>query len=121
MKEHDPSKYNIDVPRSSFPVGIDLDATLCENEWPREGIGRPLKGAVEAVHELQEHKRVVIFTSRPSYMESGIWRWCFDNGIRPFNIITGKPSFHFYIGDEAVPFNGDWNKVVEDARKRFLK
>lgn len=118
MKE----KYSgLDTPKSSFPALIDFDDTITKRVWPDPiAIGEELRGAREAIKELRESKQVVIYTSRPSYQERAIWRWLLDHDIKVDGLQAGKKSGHFYIGDEAIGFRGNWKKTLKEAEK-FLK
>lgn len=108
-------------PISRFPIGVDLDATVARKEWPRsEGIGEPIEGAVDAIRELQKGNDVVLYTSRPGGHRFAMQRWLEDNGLK-MEIITGKPLFKVYIGDEAVPFKGDWQLTLDWTRELLRK
>lgn len=100
---------------SRFPIGIDFDNTVARKVWPEEGIGEPLEGAVDAIRELQRGNDVVLYTSRPGGHKFAMQRWLEDNGLK-MEILTGKPLFKAYIGDEAIPFRGDWQTTLQWTR-----
>ena len=113
---------------------IDWDGTLVsDHKYPEQGDWLP--GAVDALHELLKHGRVKISTLRLNPYEVGhdgderyrrdsedvedhemsIREMLDDQGLEAVEIHTtrGKPAGTFYIDNQAVEFDGSWEKVLE--------
>lgn len=98
-------------------VGVDLDKTLAEGIWPKEGIGKPIKGAREFLNKLVEKGfKITIFTSRPWSHHKCIEDWCSDNGMPVRRIICGKPLFRCTIDDRNIEFDGNFKKVLRKIK-----
>ncbi|GIV03992.1 MAG: hypothetical protein KatS3mg015_2822 [Fimbriimonadales bacterium] len=113
---------------------IDWDDTLVEDRWPDQGDWLP--GAVEALHELNRHGDIIIYSCRVS-------RWQFpsrrsqeeDVPRDPEDVARDvermskmlqsigmghveiwqrdyKPPASVYIDNRAVNFNGDWEDTL---------
>lgn len=110
------NKYTISQ-KELIWAGIDLDKTVAERIWPKEGIGAPIKGAHDALWEIKRMGyRVVIFTARGWDDYINIKTWLKDNNM-PFNmIICGKPLLAFMVDDKAFGFRGDWTKTLEEIK-----
>jgi hypothetical protein len=98
-------------------VGIDLDNTLAESIWTpesREGIGKPLSGALEGIQKLIDLGfKPVLYTARPWSDHEAIERWLSDHQFPIKRIICGKPLFRKIIDDVNIEFDGDWDKALK--------
>ena len=112
---------------------VDWDATLIEESWPEHGDWMP--GAVEAMHELKEIYKVVVYTSRTSPMwtdeltkrapaevqqEYNEIRRRLDEvglrevGIWDFRKTPWKPR-GYYVDDRAIHYGGrknSWKNIT---------
>lgn len=96
---------------------VDWDGTCTENKWPDQGEWLP--GAVEALKELLNQGKVIIFSCRTSpywldyqprdpsnrFMDICRMRQMLDDaGLEDVELFlkTGKPAGHFYIDDRAI-------------------
>ena len=119
------------------PVFIcDWDGTLIsDHNYPEQGDWLP--GAVDALHELLKHGRVKISTLRLNPYEVGhdgdenyrrSWEDIQDQkqsieymldekGLHAVEIHTtnGKPAGTWYIDNQAIEFDGSWEKVLDRA------
>lgn len=116
---------------------IDWDDTLVEDRYPEQGPWLP--GAVEALHELERHGDIVIFSCRVAGYEFPSRRdaerdvprdpadveRCVD-AMRKMLDEVGlghveiwqrpyKPSATIYIDNKGVRFTGDWRETLEDV------
>jgi hypothetical protein len=116
-------------------IGLDLDDTLVEKspamdpetgepvEDGGEGEDMPTEGSVEFCTQLaQEGHRLTVFTARFKAMPDSekqrlkeqIEEELQGMGFPPMEVWTGthKPDFDFYIGNEALTYDGDWNLIM---------
>lgn len=104
-------------------VAIDIDGMLTDNVRGFRGndIMNPLlSGAREFLIELQNHRKLVIFSCRST---EAIRRWCLENDL-PFDeinknsdVVTGNPGKVFasvYADDKAYRFDGDFDKALHE-------
>ena len=94
-------------------VFVDLDNTLAVEVFPKRGIGKPTKGAREAMEFLyKKGYKVIIHTSRHWEEYVHIENWLLKNKIPFKNIICGKPLGALSIDDKNIEFKGDWQEVI---------
>lgn len=100
-------------------VAVDLDDTLLNRN------DEPEPGAVEAMTQLMnEGHRVSIWTARfsrvHSHEQAGLHlhleTMLKNLGIPYTDIVTGpKPPADIFIGDNVIPFEGNWPKTLAQA------
>lgn len=113
------NKYTISQ-KDLIWVGCDLDATIAERIWPKEGIGKPIKGAVDSLWEIKKKGfKIIIFTARDWSDYVNVKNWLKDNNF-PFDmIICGKPLLRVMIDDKAIGFDGDWEDTLYKVMGRL--
>lgn len=83
-------------------VGFDLDGTLSEHIWPKEGIGEPLSdGVLAARHYKRAGYRIVIYTARPWWDHQNITEWLERHGIPYDQVVCGKLAVGLMVDDRA--------------------
>lgn len=100
-------------------VAVDLDDTLINR------MGEPEPGAIEAMSKfLEEGHRVTIWTARFARIHEDdhgkllhhTEQQLKELGIPYTDIATGpKPAADVFIGDNVVPFEGDWPRTLAQA------
>lgn len=104
-------------------VGIDLDGTICTeisttNLRSHRYEAKLLPGALESLQWLRDNGyQIIIYTGRDISWTTVTKKWLDDNNVPYDSLILGKVSFHAYLGNEAVHFNGNW----EDSLKNLIK
>lgn len=103
-------------------IGIDVDNTLAKyTEWKGgEYVGEPDEEMAEVLRTLHaEGHCICIWTTRPDYVVS---RWLWLNRLlqyvhhinkSPYPTESGKASFDFYIGDDAIRWDNNPEEVLE--------
>ncbi len=116
----------------SFTFAVDWDGTCVEAVWPE--MGEWLPGAVLGLKALDRLGNVVIHSARVApfeYHPPGreiVWRdetvtanevlaiksMLAEIGLGHIEVWTRpyKPPALVYIDDRAIPFRGDWNRVL---------
>lgn len=108
-------------PHFTPTVSVDFDETLhpYDKGWtgPIPDDVPPLPGALDFLRALKvKGFNVVILSVRAS--EPGgvdaIRNWCTKYGLAPFidGITDVKPHAVAYVDDRAVPYQGNWTKVL---------
>jgi hypothetical protein len=110
-------------------IGVDLDGTLAQyTAWTRgEDIGEPDRNCVWLLSTLaRDGHKLYIWTTRPDYL---VGKWLYKHNLihlfegvntSPYPTETGKASFDFYIGDEALHWDGNPTAIynhITDKRK----
>lgn len=99
-------------------VGIDLDGTLAELIWPKEGIGKVNKSFLPVVEYYKKKKiPMEIFTANSDKKREAIGNWLKDNGFSRWikRVQCGKPGFDVMWDDRAA------NPYCSECRERELK
>jgi hypothetical protein len=103
-------------------IGIDLDGTLADSaEWfGGDVVSAPAPHMVELMRKLHEAGHLIcIWTCRADYVAD---KWLAQHGLReyvhainrsPYPTESGKASFDFYIGDEAIRWDGDAGSILD--------
>ena len=108
---------------------VDWDGTCVEECWPEQGDWLP--GAVEALRQMADDGRVVIYSLRchlyemddvtPRYQGAvaesvRLIREKLDSAglydVRIYPPDRGKPPGKYYIDDRAVHYDGSWTRVL---------
>lgn len=98
-------------------IGVDLDGTLAQTEYPDFKLEYPIGGAVDAVRKLHDEGwKITIFTARPWSDYQKIEEWLDSWAIPHRRIICGKPLFKYLIDDRNIEFNGNWTEVLEKVK-----
>lgn len=88
---------------------VDVDGVLAEYSGFRNGsIGKPIKGAREALEKLREKFKIVLFTTR---RKSEVLAWAKKYRI-PFDGYVQKPLNWLIVDDRAMQFKGDWKETL---------
>lgn len=102
-------------------IGIDLDNTLARyTQWQGgEYVGQPDASMVQVLTSLfGTGHTICMWTTRPDYI---VERWLKRHNLQkfvhhincsPYPTESGKASFDFYIGDDAVRWNGEPLEVL---------
>jgi hypothetical protein len=129
--------------KNSFPPGfesdtrnlaIDFDGVLHNDDkgfFDGTCYGLPIPGSLEAVSELSQFFRIVIFTAKakPSRPLIGgktgtelVWEWLERQGIARYidEVTAEKPRALLYIDDKALTFNS-WVETLESPILESLK
>lgn len=125
--------------RTSFPPGmqgqinnlaIDFDGVLHnDSKGFHDGTcyGEPLPGSIEAVRELSNSYRIVIFTAKAKSdrpLVSGktgtelVWDWLTNYGIADCvaEVTAEKPRSFLYIDDNGYRFE-NWEQTLDYVKK----
>jgi len=104
---------------------IDFDGTIHKYSrgWADGTIyDSPFEGAAEAIDELKNKYEIVIFSTRASCRENSdcqkqikdMKQWLDRYGIHYDDITSEKIGAFRIIDDLAIPFKGDWDKVLQE-------
>lgn len=124
---------------SQIWIAVDLDGTILEpppgDIYEKDGknmFGEPKPGAREAMYEMIDGgARVSVYTARTYFAKTkekensllfDIENVLVENDI-PFTdvYIGNKPPAHMYIDDRNIPFDDDWNAVLDTVRDKLNK
>ncbi len=111
----------------SSTVGVDFDGVIHKNSKGfHDGTiyDEPLPGTKEALKQLSEKYRLVIYTCKARQDRplvngmSGImliWEWLENHGLDQYisDVTNKKPRALFYIDDKAIRFDS-WAQVLVD-------
>lgn len=108
-------------------VNIDFDGTIVDFKFPK--IGKPLKGAKEALKRLKKMGFYIrIFSCRTSsevvkypierleqvrQMKTALKKY----GIPFDEVLEIDKPLGYFIDDKNVAFNGDWDKSIKDLEE----
>ncbi|MFE0461810.1 hypothetical protein ACFW1A_21440 [Kitasatospora sp. NPDC058965] len=121
---------------ASHAVGLDFDQTLVAHDdgWQDGRIyGKPIPGAIEAVHALVEVRAVFVVTARPRRFHPAVAQWLGQHtGLdtlvdvdpdraywlerRRLLVTNKKLGAALYVDDRALRFEGDWTTTLAQAR-----
>lgn len=94
-------------------ICVDIDGVIFEYEkYQKNHWGNPIKGAVEALKELQQSYHVILFTARGDAERKALVEHLKKHGMVYDELNMTKPIALFYIDDRGVRFE-DWNQVNE--------
>ena len=91
---------------------VDLDGVL--NTYTGkfdENFIPPIKeGARELITDLSENYKIVIFTTRNSFLAS---KWIVENGLGEYveNVTNVKEPAYLIVDDRCINFDGDYSKL----------
>jgi hypothetical protein len=103
-------------------IGLDLDGTLARFvKWDSgEAIGEPDLRAVRLLKMLFRARHTTcVWTTRPEYV---VRKWLTDNNLisfvnhineSPYPTESGKASFYYYIGDDAIRWEGNSDSIFK--------
>ena len=98
-------------------LAIDFDGTIHNYKHPKPGrrMGDVIPGAKEALIKLRSRGyKIIIHTvfSGDEREQKVVEDWLKYYGI-PFDEVTNrKPNASFYIDDNGLRFNGDWEEIL---------
>ena len=85
----------------------------------------PVPGVKEALEELSQRFRIVIFTTRAKTSEGAkaVCDWLTKYDIYHDKVTNKKEAGLLLIDDRAITFKGDWTQTLEDIRsfKHWMK
>ena len=103
-------------------VAVDFDGVLhrYSRGWtgPGDVYDEPTAGALQAVEDLVQHFRVVVFTARartPGGASAVHW-WLRLHGFPGLEVTAEKPPAVVYLDDRAMRFDGRWDGIVDAVR-----
>jgi ribonucleotide monophosphatase NagD (HAD superfamily) len=107
-------------------IAIDFDGTIVENKFPE--IGELLPGALEALEELSQHFKIIIWTSRSGkgledmkdFLEKNDISYDSINDIIPgYNDFTDSPKVFadIYVDDRNLGGFPGWKATMEKIRE----
>ena len=102
-------------------ICLDFDGVIHSYTTPWNGDqgfipDPPIPGVKEAIEELRNRYRVVIYSVRGHYPEgfSAMEEWLEKYGIEVDDIAKAKPIAVAYLDDRGLKFNGDWKTAIEE-------
>ncbi len=112
--------------QEQFNISVDFDGVIHDHKGVGDGTvsGAIIAGAKEALQQLSEHYRIIVFTAkakpdRPLVNgKSGtelVWEWLEKHDIAKYvnSITSEKPRAVCYIDDKAIRFD-NWNQTLAD-------
>lgn len=110
-------------------IGVDLDGTIIKYDgWKgNDHFGETQEGARQKLQRLSEIGVIIIYTCR---RDEGAVKEMLDRRNIPYDYVNENPYqpddvndkklwLDVYIGDEAVAFEGNWNKALIDILVRL--
>lgn len=103
---------------------FDLDGVLntYKGVYDKDFIPPINRGARELIIELSENYKIVIFTTRNSFMAS---KWILENGLGDYveNVTNVKEPAYLIVDDRCINFDGDYSKLKDkiDSFKVWYK
>lgn len=99
---------------------VDFDDTIAEfNGPPPQLPGKPLPGVEKALTSLHSLGwKINIFSGRSNHEQglAQIRNWMDQYKLPYDSIITGKPAYTVIVDNSAIPFNGDWSKILSSIK-----
>lgn len=104
-------------------LGVDFDGVVHKYSDGWQGgvvYDTPMPGAAEALAELSQYFRLIIFTSRTDL--APVEQWLQDNDLGKYfvEVTNQKPVAAAYLDDRGIRFDGGWDKALSDV-KTILK
>lgn len=102
-------------------IAVDFDGVLHQNGTapPGKRMGRPMRGAYEAMTLLRDHGYdVIVFTAQPKIGHIRDW---LDFYRIPYNEVTNtKPLADAYVDDRCIRFV-TWPQAIHDISNLRLR
>ena len=93
---------------------VDIDYTLCVSEAGDYANAEPIPGAKEALDRLRGDGWVIVLHTGRHFNN---WQvtvdWLAAHGFEYDQIVFGKPPGRYYIDDRAIPFDNNWDAILE--------
>jgi len=111
-------------------IAIDFDGVIHTfDKGYHDGTcyGEPIEGVKEALHELFQKYRIIVFTAkaRPDRPlvnsmtgKELVWQWLYEHGLNGYvsEVTHEKPRAQYYIDDKGIRFTS-WGKALEEINK----